>query len=297
MPCANLWAKIRFCTLRHFENILFFKIRASTMGKTTFLIAFFIFLMAGISSAAIISIQTTIQSTLENGQANLDISLKNNGDEIAYNVQTEFFFEGKTHHTPKISKLGINQTITFMKSIVLPSDIKGDYPLIMLTHYADANDYLFSALSCIRISTTSDTPPMELSGNMEGTGFSKKGRVIAGLKNLAQSDLMATLKLWVPRELKTDNAKQNVSIPPKTGKEITFEVENFSALPGSNYQVYAIAEYDKDGFHQTCLIPGQVSITKSRQLFGISYKGVIGILVFFICIFITAQFIKKGNKP
>ncbi len=263
------------------------------MIKNKFLLSIFILLIANPSFASFISIQTTIRSLVEENRIDLEISTANKGDEAAHNVQVEIVFEGETYFTSKKPKLGSNQTISFNKSIEISPSKQGCYPLIIVTHYTDAHQYPFSALSCIIVSNKRDAPPSVIFGNMADESFSTKGRVVLTVKNRGENDISTSVRLFAPRELKIINSRQQVSMPARSQKEIYFDMENFSALGGSTYQIYATAEYEIKGIHQTGIIPGTLTITKSRQIVGISHTVVLVILIVCTLIFIAAQYIKK----
>ena len=263
------------------------------MRKTIFFALLSVFLAIRISFASFISIHTTTQSSLVKNKLTLNVSLQNKGDEAAYDVQAEIMFGFKTFSTPKLKKLPPDRSISFPLSHDIQTGKQGDYPLIIVTHYTDANGYPFSALSCILVSNRKDAPPLEIIGSMETARFTKTGQVKVMLKNNAENDILTSVRLIVPAELNVNIPLKQVSIVSKTQKDIVFELENSSALSDSSYQIYAVAEYDKNEFHKTVIVPGTVFIEKSNRILGIDYKAIILILVLFSLIFLIAQFKKR----
>lgn len=249
--------------------------------------------MANASFASFISIQTTTRSLVDENRINLEISLVNKGDEAAYNLQAEIVFESETYFTSKIPKLETNQMTSFKKSIEMSPSKRGDYPLIIVVHYTDANQYPFSALSCIIVSNKRDTPPSDIFGNMKAENFSTRGSLVLTVKNRGEKDISTSVRLFAPGELKITNPMQQVSMPARSQKEIIFDMENFSALRGSTYQLYATAEHAINGVHQTVIMQGSVAITESRHIFGVSQQVVLTILIFCTLVFVAAQYMKR----
>ena len=77
---------------------------------------------------------------------------------------------------------------------------------------------------------------------------------------------------------------------------LSFGVKNFSALSGSTYQVFAISEYEKDGFHLTSITPGFIRIAQSRTVLGIDYIYLAGILAVLVVVFAVIQLRRSVPK-
>jgi len=249
--------------------------------------------MAHSSFASFISIRTTTRAPVEENRINLEISMANRGDEAAYNLQAEIVFEKETYFTARTAQLDPDQTISFTRSIEMPPSKRGEYPLVVVAHYTDANQYPFSALSCITVSNKSDAPPSDLFGNMDAVSLSTTGRVVLTVNNKGEKDLSTSIRLFAPGELKIITPRKQVSIPAGSQKKISFDTENFSALGGSTYQIYAVAEYETEGVHHTGIIPGSIAVTESRDIAGIHRTVVLTILILCTLIFAAAQYIKR----
>lgn len=261
--------------------------------KKLFLLLLILFLGAYSAAASYISLQTSVTSRVVKNTLKVSVSAVNKGDEPAHNVQAEIRVKEKTIPAKKLAQLGVNQVYRAQASFDLSRKKPGEYPLIVTMHYADANLYPFSALTCQTFSCKKEALPGQIFGSLKSTSFWKKGKVKLTLKNMSDSEIKASAYLVAPRELTLAKGSFKISIPPKSVKDLDFEIENFSALHGSSYQVFAISEYEKNGIYQTSITPGIIKIIKEREIFGISYTAILVILFILVLIFAAAQFLKK----
>jgi hypothetical protein len=257
------------------------------------LLLFLIFALVHAASASYISLQTTVNSKVTGNLLAVSISAVNKGDESAHNVQAEVRLGKKKVILKKMLQLRVNGVYRAQTSFKLDQKVPGEYPLVVVMHYADANLYPFSALNCQTFSYKAEGRPSELFGKLSSATFWKKGRVKLTLKNLSGAAIKASTYLVVPREISAASESIAMSIPANSEKDASFAMENFSALNGSNYQVFAITEHEREGLHQTTITPATVRIVESQELFGVSYAVIIVVLVMLVLMFIAAQFLGK----
>jgi hypothetical protein len=248
-------------------------------------------LFAGAASASYISLKTTLSSKVEGNILKVKVSAVNNGDEAAYNVQPEIRAGKQKRLARKREELGIAGTYQAEERFVLGFKNPGQYPLLLTLHYTDANQYPFSALSCQLFSYGTGVAPSDVFGRLQPATFWKKGRVKLALKNRSEAQLPLSVFLALPRELSCAKESMRLDIPARSERTAEFEVENFSALSGSNYQVFAIAEYEREGRHYTNITPGTLKIVESRTILGVDYVYVLGFLVILVVVFLSFQFV------
>lgn len=245
------------------------------------------------ASASYISLNTTVTSKVEKDSLKVTVSTVNKGDESARNVQAEIRVGEDNFLAEKREELAVNQAYTAASIFDLKLKKPGQYPLLVVMHYADANQYPFSALNAQTFSYKAKDLPSEIFGKIRSSTFWKKGKVELTLKNMGDSELAVSTKLVVPRELTVEKDSQEIDLSEKSEKNLVFTLENFSALSGSSYQVFAFSEYEKDGMHRTSITPGMIRVEESRQIFGISYTAVIVFIILLLLIFIVAQLYAK----
>ncbi len=256
-------------------------------------VLFFLFLFSVPAIAGYISLKTSL--TVETDRDNLMalISTVNKGDESAFNVQAEIRAGEKKLLAERKSELPVNGLYQIKFKFPLFMKTPGIYPLILFMHYTDTNQYPFSALTCKTFSYRSSDMPPEVFGKVLSTSLWKQGKIKLKLKNMGERELKLSGYLVAPRELSVAGNSQEITLPAKSEKEVSYPVENFSALPASNYQIYAITEYDKEGKHLTVISPGLIKIVEKKSFLGLDFSYLTVILVLLLMVLLIAQFIKK----
>lgn len=249
-------------------------------------------LAASAASASYISLNTALSSKVENNTLKVMVSSVNKGDESAFNVQAEIRVGGKTILAEKQAELPIGGNYQAAAEYKIALRKPGTYPLTLIMHYTDANQYPFSALTCQTFVYQKDAVS-PVFGQLRSVTFSKDGTLNLTLKNLGDSGIKARTYLVAPRELTIGEKSGELLIPAKSEQRASFSVTNFSALAGSTYQVFAVSESEDNDLHYTCIAPGTIKIVAARELFGLNYAYVIAALALLVAIFIGAQFFKR----
>ena len=222
----------------------------------------------------------------------INVSSINKGDESAYNVQAEIRVGTKTILADKVTELPVNGVYKVNASLKVMVAKPGNYPLFLTMHYADANQYPFSALSCLSFAYQQETLS-PVFGQLSSTTFSKQGKVKLVIKNTSDQPVKTRTYLVAPRELSYKSQPTEVLIDPRSEKSVEFPLENFSALAGSTYQVYAVSESEDEQSHYTSIAPSTVKVVASQAIYGMSYSLIFALLVILLVIFVGSQFFKK----
>lgn len=243
--------------------------------------------------ASYISLNTTLASKVENNNLKVMVSVINKGDESAYNVQAEFRFGQKVILAEKKTELPVNSSYQAQATIPIPKMTKpGTYPLVLVMHYTDANQYPFSALTCQTFVFQKEAVS-PLFGQIKPATFSVAGKLHFTVRNFSNEEIKTKTYLVAPRELTVVEENLQLIIPPKSEQSSTFNVKNFSALSGSTYQVFAISEFEDQGLHYTIIAPGTVKIIEDKALWGVNLNLLISILAVLLIIFVAAQFFRR----
>lgn len=263
-------------------------------SSNSFSIATLIFLLCILcftqtAEASYISLKTALSAQVENNVLKIMATVVNRGDEPAYNVQAEVRAAGKEMLTAKEAELPVNGTYHARFSIPFPAQKPGTYPLVLKMYYTDANQYPFSALSCQPIVFQKEAASL-LFGSLKSVSFSKEGKIEFTVKNFSDSEVPAKVSLILPGELTTEKDRQKVLLPPRSEKTLYFSIKNFSALPGSSYQVFAVSESEDQVLHYTQVSPGTVTIVAAQGIFGLTYFNLFLVLIVLFVVFIIAQF-------
>ncbi len=253
-----------------------------------------ILLLPSLVLAGTISLTTSVTSdVLTTDQGEIGVTLTNSGNEPAYNVQLSLITDYFTSDPVHVGTLDINQPYKTNISLEAAGDLKeGNYPLVLMTEYADANGYPFSSVSPITL-TYKNPYPSRVTGVFESIELSGKRtkNLVLKLKNMDQVEHDVDLELVLPNELSSDMTEKSVQVGSKEEKELVFKVSNFAGLDGSTYVVLAVVEYE-DEYHHSSLASGMVSIVEEKT-FNFPQWLPIGIAGVLVLVFVGYQLKSK----
>jgi hypothetical protein len=245
-------------------------------------------MLAGVASAGSISMTVSTEAVFLPG--NMSVSLQNNGDETAWNVHVSVLsiFEANDIY---INSLGPGQNMSFQIKINKTTDIlPGQYPAVILTRYEDANGYPFSSVSPNYV-IYEEASISDVHASVQSADLAQEGVIKIEIRNLGNKEENLRVRLYLPLEINSDNEK-NISIAPKSDKEVSFEMSNFGALVGSSYVVLAAVEYEDDA-HYSTVATGIVRIVEESTL---NMDLLIITLIILIVIFVAYQLKEKKTK-
>ena len=220
------------------------------MKKNILFILFLSMLLPTCGVASYITMATNFSIEKDDRGLTLVVTSTNKGDEPAYDVQYEIHAGSQTFIGSSVSQLGVNKEIRQDFSIDDAFEQPGHYPVIIKTHYRDANAYPFSALTA----GFYDYKAPALSGVLIRADNLKipsngKGVIEFTVRNSDSVAHELNLVLHLPDELAVLEEDQQRSIGPRATEILRYTLENFSALDNSSYAVVLIAEYEEEGKH------------------------------------------------
>jgi hypothetical protein len=253
-------------------------------------------LLVNIVSASFISITTQISDIqLVNGGGQTLFSIKNQGDETAFDVglvlDLPSGFEGEDLF---IGKLGPDESNEGSFNITSKEHVKeGVYPAVIVVNYRDGNSYPFSAITPFTIvngkRTTSKVFGVLNEVKLAGDKSKKLTISIKNPDNEAH-DLM--VQIYLPNELNVDESFKTIQIGPLEERKMDYSVSSFSALPGSTYVIFASLTYEKDGAAYASFSRGTIKIVDEENLFSNQY--LIAVLLILLMALLFYQF--RGRK-
>jgi len=290
------------------------------MSNNRLILIFFCIVLAiicsNLASAGTISISTTITTTVNDNRLTGTIEVTNKGDSVANNVKPIYYIDGEEFSGDEIKSLKPEGKHKWQFVQDLDIENPGSYPLILEILYKDDNKYPFSAITLttynFKRSSISDLDialsRISLAGSAEipysiGYNIVNERQGINDNKSnmdgptddqettgqdLETVDVYLTPVLPINIDSKDKNKQIRID-QLESGKkyEDTFSVKKGSALVGSNYNVYLVAEYDLDGIHYTKIGQTSVSIINKENIFykNSFYYSIIGILIILGIIF------------
>jgi len=231
-------------------------------------IAFVLAVLASAPAAAK-NISITLAPTVEvsAGTFTLRVKIGNAGDEAAQSVTPILHFGEKETRGQTKQSLGPNES--FDQSLSLPiGDLKpGRWPFQLRVDYTDANQYPFQALQ-VNAVLVGQPPPAKMTVPLvKPDPLATTSPLHVRLKNLTGTARTVAVSVLVPEGLDVAEPIQPVALAGWEDKPVTAQLVNRSALPGSKYPVYLVAEYDDDAAHQSVIAQSVVEIVAARSFF------------------------------
>jgi hypothetical protein len=223
----------------------------------------------------------------------LNVTVMNSGNEAAYDVQLSLILpEGFT--TEPIFAGVLQPNVPYMGSFRVGIDDSakpGTYPVVVKTHYADANAYPFSTVTPTFIRYGQPTP-FKLRGAIKEVslvGDSKKD-IVLEVSNLDNKPHDVLVRFHLPDELAADYYSTEAPVQPHGISEVRVPVKSFGALPDSSYVIFASMEYDEGGLHYSSTAGGMIKIL-AKEVVGDDMPSWVplAVLVALIALFIYLQ--------
>ncbi|EFK06912.1 conserved hypothetical protein, partial [delta proteobacterium NaphS2] len=249
----------------------------------------FSILLAAPALAGVIKIQTRTTVEPSENHVRITVKLTNEGTAAAYSLQVHLELMEETLDSRVQPQLDPTKSDVFFFEKNTQGVKAGRYPLTVFVDFHDANQYPFSALSGMTFSVGANLNP-DLAVISKNITIDKQGELFLDIKNLGVSEKHLLASLALPRELSTPTPQIDFQMGPRSQKNLSFEIRNFSALPGANYPVFCYLEYDLKNVHHTALCQAVVKIIASENLFR-RYRSVwIGLAGIFIAAFLFFVF-------
>jgi hypothetical protein len=246
-------------------------------------------------TAGYITIKTETGLTVDHTDLKVKVNVVNEGDESAFNVQINVNENQRTQSSPIKQILPVKENYDFETTYNLARSKHGRYPLSINVDYTDANQYPFTALTVTHYSFGSDTVS-KIFGSASDIKLTGHAALPLKLKNIDEISKEVQVSLIVPKELSIQEKIRKVSIQPRSEVNTIFNLNNFSALPGSSYQVFFILEYEDENKHYSNIIPCSIHVDASKGFFK-KYKWYIiaGSSVIFV-VLVVFQFIPRKRS-
>jgi hypothetical protein len=265
--------------------------------KRGMLLSLIIFLLlVNIVSASFISITTQISDIqLGNGEGQSTFSIRNQGDETAFNVGLTLDLPpGFEAEDVFIGKLGPDEANEGSFHVTTKEDVKrGVYPAMLVVNYRDANSYPFSAITPFTIIKGERTRSRVFGVfNEVKLAGDKSERLTLSIKNPENEARNLMVHIYLPNELNVDESLKTIKIDPLDERNIVYSVSSFSALSGSTYVIFASITYEKGGAAYATFSRGTIKIVEEETLF--SNQILIAVLLILLIVLLFYQF--RGRK-
>ncbi|MGB5180290.1 MAG: hypothetical protein WBP44_16360 [Gammaproteobacteria bacterium] len=176
------------------------------------------------------------------------VMAENRGNVPAHDVQLEIILDDRVLVGPVVKKLEVDEKTAAEFPLADMFGIPGRYSVVFRANYKDDAGYPFTALSVGFYDYQSIVvPAVSISGGTTRLPVDGKGRIRFVLRNDGQQKQKIDLALFSPNELSVSQEHSVVEIGPQQVETLVYNVENYSALANSSYQVLLVGRYEENG--------------------------------------------------
>ncbi|HWR58824.1 MAG TPA: hypothetical protein VN328_08055 [Thermodesulfovibrionales bacterium] len=246
------------------------------------------------AEAGFISFETsTVINVLEN-RAQAVVTVTNKGDEAAHNVKVTMEIDESSFPGSLKNLLQPKEQYRAEFETALKYKKPGRYPVIVSVEYTDANLYPFTAPSVAYLNY-GDSSNARATGTIANATVTKTGSIRLTINNLDTVEREFNFRMVAPKELLISGPKGGRMIAPGESKTVSFEVRNISALPGSNYPVFAVLGYEDDKYYYSTVATGSVTVARGSALLT-TYKWPLAALLVILVLIVAAYNLKTFRK-
>jgi len=215
----------------------------------------------------------TISITISQGVAvsadKLMVNLKvgNSGDEAALSVTPSLRFGDQVVRGKGKESLAPNTS--FEETLTLPVGSLGEgrWPYRIAVDYTDQNQYPFQALQTQAVIVGSPPPAKVVVPTIKSADIAGSGTITLTVKNLTADPRTARVSVFVPEGLEATDPVREVKLDGWKEQDLTVPITNRTALAGSHYPVFVVAEYEDGAVHQSAVAQGMVSVIEAQSFF------------------------------
>jgi len=195
------------------------------------------------------------------------LTLTNNGDEIAYDVRATLLlpdgFKSNTVYYRTISP-GENKTAASAVQALESAYPGTDYAGLLL-NYADANRYPFSSIYPVLINHKTPTTSRVIGGIEKVSLESASAQSKVTISNRDSKEHNVTLTIILPDELSAEPSRIQATLAPGEEIQRPLTISTKGALEGSTYVIFGKITYVEDGQIHASATRAEVKITGTKQ--------------------------------
>jgi hypothetical protein len=131
-------------------------------------------------------------------------------------------------------------------------------------------------------------------GEISPITITDSGTLKVSVKNLEETDKVIDLRIVLPKDISSPTVKKELSLKGSSREVVDFKLKNLAALPGSNYRIYAILEYEDDKYHYANTIGANIKVEEDKGILATYKLPLIAILI--ILAVVVVYFNLRRNK-
>ncbi|MCE9613010.1 MAG: hypothetical protein K8T26_01955 [Lentisphaerae bacterium] len=201
------------------------------------------------------------------GRVAVRATLTNRGDEVMRTLQTSVWFNGTWYKGPLYPELGVGGS---QKDDIdagpLPHQ-HGTYTAVISARYTDRNGHPFTTIETIPVHSDEPVEHHPFEASLAPITMRDSGTLVFTATSVTNVALTATIHLVLPEEVQgLPTPDCTLEIPPGGTVEQSFPLRNAWAVAGSQYRIFAIVDYSRNGIHGSRVVPGGVTLRAPRLL-------------------------------
>jgi len=197
----------------------------------------------------------------------VNLKVGNSGDEAALSVTPSLRFGDQVVRGKGKESLAPNTS--FEETLTLPVGSLGEgrWPYRIAVDYTDQNQYPFQALQTQAVIVGSPPPAKVVVPTIKSADIAGSGTITLTVKNLTADPRTARVSVFVPEGLEATDPVREVKLDGWKEQDLTVPITNRTALAGSHYPVFVVAEYEDGAVHQSAVAQGMVSVIEAQSFF------------------------------
>lgn len=215
------------------------------------------------ADASFIRLESHSNAQTDGKNVRIFVAITNTGDESALNVRPQLIGPDVNQYLPTIAEIKPGESLEAEPFVLeRPSDRPGAYSLGLIFHHTDASNYPLSACSYVAY-VRGKQKPAPLTARLKDATLAGKGQIVLNVGNPSRETIIVRIMLVLPQELVCGMATQQVRLKAGRESRLKFRVHNLGAPEEANYAIFALLDYEGEGFHHSDVAAASVQIKKS----------------------------------
>src|SRR5262249_45624706 len=158
---------------------------------------------------------------------------------------------------------------SFEETLTLPVGSLGEgrWPYRIAVDYTDQNQYPFQALHTQSVLVGNPAPAKVVVPTIKSGDIAGSGTLTPPIKTPPADPRTARVSVFVPEGLEATDPVRELKLDGWKQQDLTVPITNRTALAGSRYPVFVVAEYDDGAVHESTVAQGMVSVIETQSFF------------------------------
>lgn len=217
--------------------------------------------LAGLAQASYFKLDLQASTQVRGGRVTAHVTMRNAGDEAMGNVAPSAWLAGQPVVTGSAQpELAVGESLARTLDLGQVPPLPGHYTAVVSVRYTDRYGHPFTTLKTMPVYTADPGALAPLAGRMEATTLDGPQLTDVTLNWNAETPVNVRMWLVLPPELTGSPREATIRIPGFGTVTQRVALARTWAVDGSQYRVFAIADFVWQGQHRSCVIPGALRV-------------------------------------